>query len=124
MNSPEHPDPALTAQVQGLPPPVLRDPARQRSLAAALAVLEETTAAPPPPRRRLLRMGRAQWSALAACWTLVGYFHLSAPGGPKSAGPSSAGGYAAWPGPFHPAPDEETAQLLAALYPNRSADPP
>lgn len=117
------------ARLQSLPPPVLRDAARQRSLAAALAALPAASArpgspAPAAPRRRFLRLSRAQLTGLAACWVLAGYFRLSAPPAPGKPGTSPAGGYAVWPGPWHSAQDEETAKLLATLYPGRFRERP
>lgn len=122
MNSsdPDAEDAALLRRLQSLPRPALRDDARQRSLATALAAAGSSA----PTRRRLLRMSRLHLTGLAACWALAGYFHLSAPGAPENPGTSPAGGYTAWPGPFHPAPDAETAELLAALYPRRASTPP
>lgn len=122
MNSPDPDDPALLARARNLPRPVLSAEARRRSLAAALAALEEPPLAPSPPRRRILRMGQAQLCGLAACWAVIGYFHFSAPGTPEHPGTVPAAGYTAWPGSFHAAPDAETAQLLATLYPARRGD--
>jgi hypothetical protein len=123
MNSPEPEDDAFLRRVAHLPPPTLRDTARQRSLEAALAAalspspLPSLSPSPPPPR---VRRFPVQWSALAACWALAAYFRLSAPGAPENPGTSPAAGYSAWPGPFHPDADAETTKLLADLYPARN----
>ncbi len=117
-------DDAFAHRLRPLPRPVLRGDARQRSLAAALAAAEAAPGSVSAPRRPRFRLRASQWAALAACWALSAYFRLSAPPAPGNAGAPAAGGYAVWPGLWPAAPDDETARLLATLYPRRFPEQP
>ena len=128
MNAPDPDDNALSSWAQNLPPPVLREEARRSSLAAALAALEQPSPSPTPAvakvRPFLPRFSRFHLASLAACWMLAGYFHYSAPRAPGDASTSSGGSLAAWPVHFSAPMDEETARLLATIYPARSFTTP
>ena len=109
MNSPE-PDPALTDLASQSPRPVLRAAARRRSLDAALAAL------PAVPHKIKRRRLSPHWIGWAACWLVTGGFIWSSPPGP---------GRSYHSGPALPPPpqDEETAKLLATLYPAQDSRP-
>ena len=141
-------DDALSDRFRSLPSPRLREVARRRSLDAALAAVG-TADGPHAPgyadapesggevlaadmdggvaaarrgrtHRMFHRISPFHAAGLAACWILTGYFHYSQPGSPENSGAVPADGYASWPGALQPAPEGETAELLAALYPGRS----
>jgi hypothetical protein len=107
MNPPDHDEHAFTEWVRRIPRPVLVEPARQRSLEAALSAL------PTPSRFGPLKIHAL---GLAACWIIIACLWLSAPPSPKQSG--------AAPVSFQPqtfAPDSEISRLLASLYPDPEA---
>ena len=113
MNLTPDPESPWLARLSQLPRPILREEARQRSMAAALASLDERRTLPPPRQGRFRRLVTIHTAGWAACWITIVWFQLQAPPpGPRSEAPPLS----AWPSP--PA-DPEMARLMASLYPQR-----
>lgn len=113
MNPPD-PQSDWLDRTSRLPKPILREDARQRSLAVALASLEECRALPPPQERKFRGLINIHTTGWAACWAAIAFFQS---GAPSRSHHSETPTQAAWPAPPE---DPAMARLMASLYPQRS----
>ena len=103
-------DDNLADWARKFPPPVLRDAARQSSLAAALAAATAHNQVAAKFKFRAVR----SWMACAACWALSGWLWWITPSAPA---PGTGQGFAEWQGPDTAGPpDKETERMLAQFY--------